>query len=68
MGVRDVSEPVSDPPELDVRELGGDHLDVIAQLEAANASHHNSSPIFVPYPRRTVRTTAPAPRLCSKTH
>ena len=48
-GIRDVSAPVSDPPELDIRELGADHIDVFAQLEAANARHHNTSPIFIPY-------------------
>jgi len=48
-GIRDVFEPVADPPELDVRELTGEHLDVIAQLEAANARHHNTSPVFIPY-------------------
>ncbi len=49
MAVRDVSEPVADPPELDVRELGADNIDVITLLEAANARHHNSSPVFIPY-------------------
>ena len=47
--IRSVAEPVSDPPELDIRELGTDSLDVITALEAANARHHNSSPIFIPY-------------------
>ena len=48
-GIRDVNSPVSDPPELDIRELGADHIDVFAQLEAANARHHSASPIFIPY-------------------
>jgi GNAT superfamily N-acetyltransferase len=48
-GVRDVTEPVADPPELDVRMLGAEHIDVITQLEVANARHHNASPVFVPY-------------------
>lgn len=47
--IRYVDDPVADPPELDIRQLGGEHLDVIGQLEAANARHHNSSPVFIPY-------------------
>lgn len=46
---RDVHAPVPDAPELDIRKLGADHIDVISQLEAANARHHNTSPIFIPY-------------------
>ena len=47
--IRSVDEPVSEAPELDIRQLGSGDVDVIAALEAANARHHNTSPIFVPY-------------------